>query len=130
MKPAEKAPQTAPNATLSQDLGRHGLRAAGRGVCTCGPSRAHAPTFADCTCEWGALIRTLLYVGYNEPTEQAAKELLELSWNARDTILGYRPRVYQGFADAFQGTVDEFCSTFKLSRAVFYRMGLRIKETD
>lgn len=117
--------ETAPISTLSQDLTVHGYRLATRGVCSCEPPT----TFTDCTCHWGALVRRMLYVGYSQPLDQAAHDLLPLSENARDVILNQREVTYRRLVAAFQGSVLEFCAAHGLSRAVFYRLGLRVKST-
>lgn len=69
----------------------------------------------------------MLNVGYGVPAEQGAKDLLELASVAQKIILEQRSKIYQEFADVFRGSVEEFCSVFGLSRAVFYRLGLRVK---
>lgn len=119
----QRGSATAPISTQSQDPTPISSRPANLGACSCEPPTA----FKDCTCNWGKLIRELLFVGYGQPVADAAHGLLELSSVARDVILDQRETVYRRLAAAFQGNVIQFCVKHGISRAVFYRLGLRIK---
>lgn len=113
----QRGSETAPISTQSQDPAPHG-------VCTCPPPRG----LDSCNCGWGTMIKTLIYAGYRQPASQAARDLLGLADLAQRHILEQRRLVYERLAAAHRGTMTEFLIEHQMSRAVFYRLGLRVKD--
>lgn len=90
-----------------------------RGLCGC--------TSAPCGCGWARLIDRMETIGYRLDQRDAVLAIPGLMAEVSEFLARTRRDVLSKAAQEWQGNVKEFLEHYKLTRVMYDRLGLRIK---
>lgn len=116
------ASQTAPRASLSPELTS---RRESQGVCSCGFLR----DLNDCDCEWGAMTRAMIRIGYQADPQEAAQALSVLLTEWMSSISEHRRKLLQTQADSWIGSKKAFQEHFGISTTTYDKLRIKLRSS-
>ena len=83
--------------------------------------------FDECVCDWGKMVRQILWVGYGASALEAVNALPDIGMEFRSLTSRRRKEILQSQLDAWPvgQTVEDFCSQFGITRARYDNLGLK-----